>query len=77
LQIAFCGFNLFRIDNAWLGQDLDDGAQERIFLFPLFHANAFGALNDDAHSLIDSLHPLDHYEGADFKKIGGLRVCVV
>src|SRR6185369_17878358 len=59
------------------GQNFNHSAQERIFHFPLDHANALSSLSDDAHTLIDPLHALDHNERTDFIKISLLSVSVV
>ena len=60
------GGMMVAVDGARLGQYFNHSAQERVFLFPLDHANALSSLNDDAHAGIDPLHALDHHERADF-----------
>ena len=71
LYVALGCFNFFRVLYFHIGKNLHDGAQKRIFLFPLNDFNAIGTLRDDVHRFAQALHSLNHRERAYLIEIRG------
>ncbi len=76
LHVALDGFNFFFVYYFQFGKNLHPRALERFALHPFEDADSIRSLHDQVQRIFDTLHPLDHDQGADVVKVFRFGVAI-